>query len=214
MVGFTVAVVAVVADAGARRDEGVHGRVHSHHRYAECLHRRPADLDRRRLHRAQPDRGPAGGAGRSDAGQRFVQRDVRLQRRRSPRRRVDWFRPPIDGGHVADDPTDSACSLTSPNAQLIPVVIPAGTTYARFSLFDADVDAWRGHRPVRLPGHARSVGSSGSGTSAEEVNFTFATPTAAPIALHRRRPGLGRRRVSSPFKLHTWLLGQRRTLAT
>nr|MDQ3005576.1 S8 family serine peptidase [Chloroflexota bacterium] len=45
----------------------------------------------------------------------------------------------LNAGTVADDPTDGACSLASPNAQLIPVVIPAGTTYARFSLFDADV---------------------------------------------------------------------------
>ncbi len=46
----------------------------------------------------------------------------------------------ITAGTVADDPTDSTCSLTSPNAQLIPVTIAAGTTYARFSLFDADVN--------------------------------------------------------------------------
>ena len=44
-------------------------------------------------------------------------------------------------GTVSDDPTDGTCSLTSPNAQLIPVTVPAGTTYARFSLFDADVNA-------------------------------------------------------------------------
>ena len=47
----------------------------------------------------------------------------------------------LTAGTVADDPTDGACSLSSPNAQLIPVAVPAGTTYARFSLFDADVSA-------------------------------------------------------------------------
>ncbi|HKX68119.1 MAG TPA: S8 family peptidase, partial [Intrasporangium sp.] len=47
----------------------------------------------------------------------------------------------VTPGIVADDPTDSTCSLTSPNAQKIDVAVPAGTTYARFSLFDADVNA-------------------------------------------------------------------------
>jgi hypothetical protein len=48
--------------------------------------------------------------------------------------------PAITAGTVADDPTDSTCSLASPNAQKIDVAVPAGTTYARFALFDADVN--------------------------------------------------------------------------
>ncbi len=59
----------------------------------------------------------------------------------------------ITPGTVADDPTDGACSLTSPNAQLISVNVPAGTTYARFSLFDADVSSRVRHRHVRLQRH-------------------------------------------------------------
>ena len=47
----------------------------------------------------------------------------------------------VTPGTVSDDPTDGACSLTAPNAQLIAVTVPAGTTYARFALFDADVNA-------------------------------------------------------------------------
>ena len=50
------------------------------------------------------------------------------------------------------------------------------------------------------------VGSSGRGTSAEEVNFTFATPTAAPIALTVVVQGWGVA-GSSSFKLHSWYLG-------
>ena len=77
----------------------------------------------------------------------------------------------ITAGTVADDPTDSTCSLTSPNAQLIPVTVPAGTTYARFSLFDADVNAGSDMDLCVFTAAATLVGSSGSGTSAEEVNL-------------------------------------------
>ncbi len=107
----------------------------------------------------------------------------------------------LTAGTVADDPTDSTCSLTSPNAVLVPVVVPAGTTYARFSLFDVDVNpgsdidlcVFRGTTPV---------GSSGSGTSAEEVNLL--NPTAAAYTVVVQGWGVA---GSSPFKLHTWLLG-------
>ena len=47
------------------------------------------------------------------------------------------------------------------------------------------------------------VGSSGSGTSAEEVNLA----QSGGRHLHGRGAGLGRGRALSPFKLHTWLLG-------
>ena len=47
----------------------------------------------------------------------------------------------LTSGTVADDPSNGACGLGAPNAQIIEVTIPAGTTYARFSLFDADVSA-------------------------------------------------------------------------
>ncbi len=76
--------------------------------------------------------------------------------------------PAVDhAGTVADDPTDSTCSLTSPNAQLIPVAVPAGTTYARFSLFDADVNPGSDIDLCVFNAAATLVGTSGSGTSAE-----------------------------------------------
>jgi len=111
----------------------------------------------------------------------------------------------VSPGTVADDPTDGACSLTAPNAQLIPVTIPAGTTYARYSLFDADVSAGSDLDMCVFQG-STLVGSSGSGTSAEEVNFSFASPSGAPIALTVVVQGWG---VvgSTPFKLHSWYLG-------
>jgi hypothetical protein len=111
----------------------------------------------------------------------------------------------VTPGTVADDPTDSSCSLASPNAQLIPVTIPAGSTYARYSLFDADVNAGSDIDMCVFQG-TTLVGSSGTGTSAEEVNFSFAAPTASPIALTVVVQGWG---VvgSTPFKLHSWYLG-------
>jgi hypothetical protein len=103
-------------------------------------------------------------------------------------------------GVVADDPTDGACSLTAPNAQIIPVTVAAGTTYARFSLFDADVTPGTDlDLCVYLNGTL--AGSSGGGTSAEEVSVLNPPAGDYQVVVH----GWG---VvgSSPFKLHTWLL--------
>jgi len=102
---------------------------------------------------------------------------------------------------VADDPTDGSCSLTAPNAQLIPVTIASGTTYARFSLFDADVNPGTDIDLCVFRGTAL-VGSSGSGTSAEEVNLL--DPVAADYTVVVQGWGVA---GTSPFKLHTWLLG-------
>ncbi len=103
-------------------------------------------------------------------------------------------------GTVADDPTDSTCSLASPNAQLIPVNIPAGTTCARFSLFDADV-APGADIDLCVFRRTTLVGFSGSGTSAEEVNLL--NPIAAAYTVVVQGWGVA---GSSPFKLHTLLL--------
>lgn len=105
-------------------------------------------------------------------------------------------------GTVADDPTDGSCALSSPNAQLIPVAIPAGTTYARFSLFDADVAPGSDIDLCVFNAASTLVGSSGSGTSAEEVNLL--NPTAGNYTVVVQGWGVP---GSSPFKLHTWLLG-------
>jgi hypothetical protein len=107
----------------------------------------------------------------------------------------------ITAGTVADDPTDGACSLTSPNAQLIPVVVPAGTTYARFALFDADVNAGSDIDMCVFNSAGTLVGGSGSGTSAEEVNLT--NPAAGSYTVVVQGWGVV---GSSPFKLYTWLL--------
>jgi len=108
----------------------------------------------------------------------------------------------LTSGTVADDPTDSTCSLASPNAQLISVAVPAGTTYARFSLFDADVNAGSDIDLCVFNSANALVGSSGSGTSAEEVNLL--APAAGNYTVVVQGWGVV---GSSPFKLHTWLLG-------
>ena len=107
----------------------------------------------------------------------------------------------LTDGIVADDPTNGSCGLTSPNAVLVPVVIPANTTYARFELFDADVNPGSDIDLCVFRG-ATLVGSSGSGTSAEQVNLVSPTAATYTVVVH----GWG---VvgSSPFKLHTWVLG-------
>jgi subtilisin family serine protease len=107
----------------------------------------------------------------------------------------------VTPGTVADDPTDSTCSLTSPNAVQIPVTVATGTTYARFSLFDADVAAGADIDLCVFSGPTL-VGSSGSGTSAEEVNLL--NPPAGVYTVVVQGWGVN---GSSPFKLHTWLLG-------
>ena len=108
----------------------------------------------------------------------------------------------VSAGTVTDDPTDGPCTLTSPNAVKIPVVIPAGTTYARFSLFDADVSPGADIDTCVFNSAGTQVGGSGSGSSAEEMNLL--TPPADTYTVVVQGWGVV---GSSPFKLHTWLLG-------
>jgi subtilisin family serine protease len=104
---------------------------------------------------------------------------------------------------VVDDPTDGACSLTSPNAQLHSVAIPADTTYARFSLFDDFTD---GEDDLDLcvfnPANVL-VGSSGSGTSAEQVSLVNPAAGAYTVVVQ----GWGTDGPDAVYTLFHWLLG-------
>lgn len=76
-------------------------------------------------------------------------------------------------GNVLDDPANDINTALSTGVGITihVVAIPAGTTYSRFSLFDAFTD---GNDDIDLYVFNPSgslVGSSGSGTSAEEVNL-------------------------------------------
>jgi hypothetical protein len=112
----------------------------------------------------------------------------------------------VSPGTVNQDPDQTFDPADSTGTVAIPVTIPAGTTYTRYSLFDADVTPGSDMDLYVYQG-ATLVGSSATGTSAEEVNFTFASPTAAPIALTVYVHGWGVVGGSSPFALHAWNLG-------
>jgi hypothetical protein len=86
------------------------------------------------------------------------------------------------------------------------VAIPLGTTFARFSLFDADVNPGSDLDLCVFNAIGTLIGSSGSGTSAEEVNIGTGTLDIGGTTYTVVVQGWG---VvgSSPFKLHTWLLG-------
>jgi Subtilase family/Fibronectin type-III domain/Peptidase inhibitor I9/PA domain len=112
----------------------------------------------------------------------------------------------VTAGTVTQDPDQTFDPVDPTGTVAIPVVIPAGTTYARFSLFDADV-APGADIDLYVYQGATLVGLSGSGTSAEEVNFTFPIPTAGQIALTVYVHGWGLPAGSSSFKLHEWYLG-------
>ena len=103
---------------------------------------------------------------------------------------------------VLDDPTDSTCSPSSPNAQLHTVVVPAGTTYARFSLFDEFTDGEDDIDLCVFRGTTQ-VGASTSGTSAEEVNLV--NPPADTYAVVVQ--GWGADGPDAQYTLFHWLLG-------
>ena len=103
---------------------------------------------------------------------------------------------------VVDDPTDGACSLATPNAQLHPVNIPAGTTYARFSLFDDFTDGEDDLDICLFNAANVQVGGSGSGTSAEEINLS--NPAAGAYTLVVQ--GWGTDGPDANYTLFYWLL--------
>lgn len=86
---------------------------------------------------------------------------------------------------------------------MVTVEVPAGTTLARFSLFDgdvapgSDVDLYV-YGPTGAP-----AGSSGNGGSDEEVNIASPAPGTYYVFMH----GWGLPTGTSPFKLHAWALG-------
>jgi hypothetical protein len=105
---------------------------------------------------------------------------------------------------VADDPGNSF-SIGGPGVVAVPVTIAAGTTLARFSLFDAsvspasDIDLYV-YRGTTL------VGASGGGTSAEEVNLL--NPAAGDYVVYVHGFGVP---GTATFRLFSWLLGSAAT---
>ena len=112
----------------------------------------------------------------------------------------------VTAGTVSQDPDQTFDQPDPTGTVAIPVTIPAGSTHARFSLFDADVSPGSDLDLFIYQG-STLVGVSAAGGTAEEVNFSFGTPTGGPIALTAYVHGWGVAGGVSPFKLHFWALG-------
>ena len=122
------------------------------------------------------------------------------------------FPADMQDGNVEDDPTDNingalaTCDWSSFPYDCVGITwhaftVPADADFARFSLFDDytdgadDLDLY-----VWGPGF---FGSSGSGTSAEEVNAPFPTPGVYEIAVH----GWGTDGPDANYPLFNWAFG-------
>ncbi len=84
-----------------------------------------------------------------------------------------------------------------------PVNVPAGSTYARFSMFDADVDQASDLDLEVYNAAGTLVGASGGATSAEEVNLL--NPAAGIYTV--RVLGFAVASGAANFKLTSWVLG-------
>jgi hypothetical protein len=107
----------------------------------------------------------------------------------------------ITAGTVAQDPDQTFNPADPTGTVAIPVTIAAGTTYARFQLFDADV-APGSDIDLYVYLGTTLVGASTSGTAAEVVSLVNPAAGSYTVYVH----GWGLTANPSPFKLHTWLL--------
>ena len=104
-------------------------------------------------------------------------------------------------GSVVDDPTDDIDTAPASSLSTTTVVIPDGTTYARFALFgssgagdDLDVYVYRGTTLVAL---------SGNGGSVEEANLVNPPAGEYRVVVH----GFAVTGASASFILNQWVLG-------
>jgi len=108
----------------------------------------------------------------------------------------------ITAGTVTQDPDQTFDPADPSGTVAVTVEIPAGTTYARFSLFDGDVAAGSDIDLYVYRG-TTFAGGSGNGGSDEEVNLLNPVAGTYTVYMH----GWGLPTGTSPFKLHTWALG-------
>jgi hypothetical protein len=104
-------------------------------------------------------------------------------------------------GTVVDDPGDSF-SPTGPGVTAITVEVPAGMSYARFSLFDSSVTPASDLDLYVFRG-TTFVGGSGSGTSNEEVDVLNPPAGSYTVYVHGFNVTPG---VTASFTLFKWLL--------
>ena len=104
-------------------------------------------------------------------------------------------------GNVVDDPTNSFV-VGGPGITAHSVSIPAGTKYARFSLFDDFTDG-ADDLDLYVYSGATQVGGSGSGTSAEEVNLVNPAAGTYTVYVH----GWQTDGPDANYTLFSWALG-------
>jgi subtilisin family serine protease len=104
-------------------------------------------------------------------------------------------------GTVMDDPTDTFVP-GGPGTISFDVVVPAGTAYARFQLFDEFTDG-EDDLDLYVYKGATLVGSSGGGTSAEQVNLVLPAAATYTVWVH----GWGTDGPDAKFTLFTWQFG-------
>jgi hypothetical protein len=116
-------------------------------------------------------------------------------------------------GNVAQDP-DSTFDTENPDANGAPgttrhdYVVPAGTTYARFSLFDNENDGTTDDLDmyvyrVNADGTKTLVGVSGGGTAEEEVNLVDPAAATYNVYVH----GWQTDGPDTNYNLFGWILG-------
>jgi len=104
-------------------------------------------------------------------------------------------------GSIADDPADSFVP-GGPGTVAIPVTIPAGTSYARFSLFDANVSPASDIDLYVVNSANVIVAASGGATSNEEANLLNPAAGNYTVWVHGFNvPG------TANFTLFRWTLG-------
>jgi hypothetical protein len=110
----------------------------------------------------------------------------------------------VTSGTVVDDSDDTfpVPPVTGPDVVAIPITVPAGTTYARFSTFNADVAPGSDIDLYVANSSGTLIGVSGGGTSNEEVNFVNLAAGNYTVYVHGFAVN-----GTTPFKLYAWVLG-------
>jgi hypothetical protein len=106
-------------------------------------------------------------------------------------------------GTVSDDPTNEFV-VGGPGITAHTVVIPVGTTYARFALYDDQIPAGNDIDLYVYNSAGNLVGSSGSGTSQEIVNLKNPPADTYTAYVHGWQTAGG---GTTSYILYTWGLG-------
>ena len=104
-------------------------------------------------------------------------------------------------GTISDDPDQTFAPTDPVGVTKFDVVVPAGTTLARFSLFDDDVSP-ASDLDLYVYNGATLLGVSGNGTSDEQVDLV--NPTAATYTVYVHGFATGN---PSTFNLYHWVVG-------